>query len=144
MIVVQVQRLSADRIPPCQGSVVFTLVRPLIDSYRGHPALLRVCRFKRCVSSIAQLCQTLCDPMSCSPPGSSVHGIFPRQEYWSGLPLPPPGDPLHSGIEPVSLASPALAGGFFTTAPSERAMRTTCVKFCQVLREASVNFSLSA
>ena len=92
----------------------------------------------------AQSCPTLCDSVDCSPQGSSVHGIFPRQEYWSGLPLPPPGDPLHSGIEPVSLASPALAGGFFTTAPSERAMRTTCVTFCQVLREASVNFSLSA
>ena len=92
MIVVQVQRLSADRIPPCQGSVVFILVRPSIDSYRGHPALLRVCRFKRCVRSVAQSCQTLCDPMSCSPPGSSVHGIFPRQEYWYGLPFPPPGD----------------------------------------------------
>ena len=38
---------------------------------------------------------------------------FTRQEYWSGLPLPPPGDLPHPGIEPVSsLASPALAGGF--------------------------------
>ena len=35
----------------------------------------------------AQLCLTLCDPMDCSPPGSSVHGIL-QQEYWSGLPLP--------------------------------------------------------
>ena len=34
-----------------------------------------------------QSCLTLCDPMDCSPPGSSVHG-FSRQEYWSGVPLP--------------------------------------------------------
>ena len=40
---------------------------------------------------------------------------FPRQEYRSGLPCPPPGDLPNLGIEPVSLASPALAGGFFTT-----------------------------
>ena len=40
---------------------------------------------------------------------------FSRQEYWSGLPCPPPGDLPDPGIEPVSLMSPALAGGFFTT-----------------------------
>ena len=37
-----------------------------------------------------------------------------RQEYWSGLPRPPPGDLPDPGIEPVSLMSPALAGGFLT------------------------------
>ena len=40
---------------------------------------------------------------------------FSRQEYWSGLPYPPPKDLPDPGIKPVSLASPALAGGFFTT-----------------------------
>ena len=40
---------------------------------------------------------------------------FSRQEYWSGLPCPPPGDPLNPGIEHVSLGLPALAGVFFTT-----------------------------
>ena len=40
---------------------------------------------------------------------------FSRQEYWSGLPFPPPGDLPDPGIEPRSLMSPALAGGFFTT-----------------------------
>ena len=38
---------------------------------------------------------------------------FSRQEYWSGLLCPPPGDLLDPGIEPASLTSPALAGGFF-------------------------------
>ena len=42
--------------------------------------------------------------------------IFSKQEYWSGLPFSPPGDLPDPGIEPVSLVSPALAGGFFTTA----------------------------
>ena len=42
---------------------------------------------------------------------------FPRQAYYSGLPFPTPGDLPDPEIEPVSLASPALADGFFTTAP---------------------------
>ena len=40
-----------------------------------------------------------------------------RQEHWSGLPFPPPGDLPDLGRESTSM-SPALAGGFFTTAPS--------------------------
>jgi len=40
---------------------------------------------------------------------------FSRQDYWSGLPCSPPGDLPNLGIEPVSLTSPALAGGFFIT-----------------------------
>ena len=42
---------------------------------------------------------------------------FSRQEYWSELPFPPPGDLPNPGIELASLRSPALAGGFFTTEP---------------------------
>ena len=40
---------------------------------------------------------------------------FSRQEYWSGLPFPPPGDLPDTGIEPTPLMSPALAGRFFAT-----------------------------
>ena len=40
---------------------------------------------------------------------------FPRQEYWSGLPFPPPGDLPHPGVE---LISPTLAGRYFATDPS--------------------------
>ena len=44
---------------------------------------------------------------------------FPRQEYWSGLPFPTPGDLPDPGIKPTSLESAALApGGFFTTSAS--------------------------
>ena len=49
-------------------------------------------------------------------PGSSVCG-FPRQEYWSRLLLPSPGDLPDPGIEPTSPVSPALACGFFTPEP---------------------------
>ena len=57
---------------------------------------------------LAQSCPTLCDPMVCSLPGSFVHGESPlsmgfsRQECWSGLPFPFPGDLPDSGIEPRS------------------------------------------
>ena len=50
----------------------------------------------------------------CDPQAPLSVGVC-RQEYWSGMPCPPPGDLPHPGIEPVSLTSPALASGFFTT-----------------------------
>ena len=52
--------------------------------------------------------------MDYSPPGSSVHGILQaRILEWVVLPFS--GDPPDPGIKPVSLMTPALAGGFFTT-----------------------------
>ena len=51
---------------------------------------------------VSQTCLTLCNPMDCSPPGSST-----RQEYWSGLPFPFPGGLSNPGIKPGSLASQA-------------------------------------
>ena len=105
-------------------------------------------------SEVAQSCPTLSNPMDCSLPGSSIHGIsqarvlewgaitfsgmkaissvqllssvrlfatpwtiahqallsmgFPRQEYWNGLPFPPPGYLPDPEIEPTSPVSPAL------------------------------------
>ena len=57
--------------------------------------------FTLCVL-VTQLCPTLCDPRSCSPPWFSVG--FSRQEYWSGLPFLSPEDLLNPGIEPWSPA----------------------------------------
>ena len=57
-------------------------------------------------------------PMKCDPPGFPVFGILQAtilEKYWSGLLCPPPGDLSNPGIEPESLTSPALAGGFFTS-----------------------------
>ena len=56
-----------------------------------------------------------CDSMSHQAPLS--RGFF-RQEYWSGLSFPPPGDLPKPGIETASPVYPALAGRFFTTEPS--------------------------
>ena len=51
---------------------------------------------------------SLCDPMDCSPPGCFVHE-FSRQEYWSGLPFPSPGNLPDPGIEPRSLQADSLS-----------------------------------
>ena len=48
---------------------------------------------------------------------------FSRQEYWSGLPCPLPGDLPDPGIEPASLMSPALTGEFFTTSTTWETQR---------------------
>ena len=67
---------------------------------------------------VAKSYPTLCYmPVACQAPLSME---FSRQEYWSGLPFPSPGDLPHPGIEPVSPASPALAGRFVTTEPPGR------------------------
>ena len=50
-----------------------------------------------------------CSPVDCSPPGSSVHGVF-QQEYWIGVSFPTHEDFPNSGTEPMSPESPALAG----------------------------------
>ena len=65
-------------------------------------------------AKLFQLCLTLCNSLDCSPPGSSAHGIL-QARILEWVPCPPPGDLPNPGIEPISLTSPALAGGFFTT-----------------------------
>ena len=58
-------------------------------------------------SKVTQSCQTLRDPMDCSPPGSSVHGIFQAKiQEW--LPFPSPGDFSNRETEPTYPVSPAL------------------------------------
>ena len=63
-----------------------------------------------------QLRLTLCDPMDCVNQTPLSVG-FSRQESWSGLPFPPPGDLPNPGTEPLSLMSLALAGGSFPLGP---------------------------
>ena len=69
--------------------------------------------------SVSQSCLLFVTPRTaaCQAPLSMK---FFRQEYWSGLPISTLGDLPNPGIEPVSLAAPALGGGLFTTAPPEK------------------------
>ena len=62
---------------------------------------------------VAKSCLTLCDPMD-GGPHVPLSMSFSRQDYWSGLSLPSPGDLSNPGTEH---AYPALVGGFFTTVP---------------------------
>ena len=74
------------------------------------------------ISSVrAQSCPTLCDSTDCSQVPLSME--FSRQEYWSELPFPPPGDLPDPRIKLVSLTSPALAGGFLPLEPSGKFRR---------------------
>ena len=66
-----------------------------------------------CVLSCFSRVQLFVTPRTVARQASLSTG-FSRQEYWSGLPCPSPGDLTDSGIEPTSLRSPALAGGVFT------------------------------
>ena len=65
-----------------------------------------------CVLSHIGLLATLCTVAH----QASLSMGFPRQEHWSRLPFPPPGDIPYPGIKPTF---PAVAGGFFTTEPLE-------------------------
>ena len=67
-------------------------------------------------AKLLQSCLTLYDSMDSSPKAPLSMG-FCRQECWSGLPFPSPGDLPDPGIKPMSLVAPALAGGHFTTEP---------------------------
>ena len=60
---------------------------------------------------VAKSCLTLCDPWTVARQSSLSMG-FSRQEYWSGLPFPSPGNFPNPGVEP---RSPALADSFFTS-----------------------------
>ena len=94
-------------------------------------------------SSVSQACPTLCerrDYIACQAPLSME---FPRQEYWSALPCPPPGDLPNPGIEPKYPVFPALAGGFFTTSTTWEAFceYSTDLFYILVLMSISVLFS---
>ena len=73
---------------------------------------VRMCMHARAKS--LQLRLTLCNPMDCNPPGSSVCGILQaRIPEWAASPSYR--ESSNPGIESASLMSPALAGRFFTT-----------------------------
>ena len=55
-----------------------------------------------CACKVFSVSPTLCNPMDCSPPGSTSGG-FSGQEYWSGLPYPCPEDLPHPELKPTSI-----------------------------------------
>ena len=84
-----------------------------VDLYNFSPSVMEI-TFVVVIALVTKSCPTLGDPIDCSTPGSSLFMGFPRKEFWSGLPFPPPRGLPHPEMEP---ASPALAGRFFTAEP---------------------------
>ena len=77
-------------------------------------------------AKLLQLCPT---PWTIAFRATLSMGVS-RQEYWNRLPCTPPGDLPNPGIELMSLISPALAGGFFTTNSTWEALYCVCVCVC--------------
>ena len=87
----------------CSGTIV-SRFEAAIPAQVSVPAIVcvRVCVCV-CMRVHAQSCPILCDPMDCNPP-APLSMEFPRQEYWNGLPFPPPRDlpdPEVSTLSPV-------------------------------------------
>ena len=78
---------------------------------------------------VSQSCWTLYNPMDCSPPGSSVHGI-PQARYWSGLPFPSPTKPPNPGIKP---GSPALLEHSLLSEPPRKTQMMVIVRRILIL-----------
>ena len=100
----------------CRGWYTKLLFLPLFDKWWFFSSSCVCCVLSH--FSRVQLCAT---------PWTVAHQAplsleCPRQEYWSGLPFPSPGDLPDPGIEPMSLMFPALAGGFFTTSATWEAL----------------------
>ena len=105
--------------PPSQAGLCGEFIEPLVVSHLQDVSIkfladpLMVAHVSCVTKSLSRisLCATPWTVARQAPPSMG----FSRQEYWSGAPFPSPGDLPDPGIKPVSLVSPALAGGFFTT-----------------------------
>ena len=84
--------------------------------FGGYPRVLALGSFHSMLryARVLSWVQLFATPWTVAHKSPLSMGFF-RQEYWGRLPLPPPGDIPDPGIKHLSLNSPALAGGFFTT-----------------------------
>ena len=108
----------------CSGMISFRIdrfdflavqgtLKCLLHLYSPKASILRCSAF---LWSNSHICTSFATPWSGVHQAPLSMG-FPRQEYWNRLPFPFPGDIPNPGIELESPASPALAGGFFTSEP---------------------------
>ena len=119
-----------NRLPVCTGESPRWLLPvstwhsiPLFHKDPLLVTLLGTRDMHACVLSHFNLVRpTLCDPIECSLPGSSVRGIL-QARILEWVAMPSSRDLPYPGIELVSLMSPALAGGFFTTSATWEAHR---------------------
>ena len=114
---IKYQRISRDRYnqttrTPREG-----------DGYNTRKNMQMISQLERHHANSLHSCLTLCDPWTVAHQAPLSLG-FSRQEYWSGLSFPPPGNLSNPGVEPASLASPALASGFFTSSTTQEAQKS--------------------
>ena len=96
-----------------------------------------------CVFSCSVMCDSL-QPHVLQPIRFLLSMEFSRQEYWSGLPFPSPGNLPDPEIKAAFLASPALTGGFFATGPPEKPLRPLGTRSSRLLRPSNTShYSLS-
>ena len=88
-----------------------------LSSIRANALVVRTLSVVAVCCLVAQLC--LFETPQTVAYQATLSVGFSRQEYWSGLPFPSPGDLPDPGIEPKSTVSPALACRLFTTEPPE-------------------------
>ena len=123
------------------GNELFQLLMRLSFAKKGMnkntcTVLDYVMTYKFCCCLVPKLCLTLCDPMDCSPSDSSVHGIS-QARIWEWVAMPSSRRSSPPRIEPVSLTSPELAAGFFTTSNSCTYLVTYYLCFCTTTAELS-------
>ena len=99
-------------------------------------------RISQLPARIVQSCPTLCNPMHCSPPGSSVYGIV-QARILDWLPFPSPGDLPDPGIKLISPESPALQTDSLPTEPSRKPVATCSPCFTTLHRHYKWRFVAS-
>ena len=101
---------------------------PVLGFERRYPGVNRThaCNTNLYNAKLLQSCPVCHDPVDCSPPGSSVHGIL-LAERWSGLPCPPPGIFPTQGPAHVPCIS-RVAGGSSPLAPPRKSYKKENVK----------------
>ena len=88
---------------------------------------------RQCAPAYSVMSDTFVTPWTIAHQAPLSMG-FSRQKYWSGSPCPPPGDLPDPGIKPMSLMSPELAGGFFTSGAIWKALQFSSVtQSCPIL-----------
>ena len=101
-------------------------IKPQAQSRLAEKTCICVCVPKACVCKSLQSCPTLCDPMDCSLPGSTVNQVL-QARILQWVAIPPPENLHEPGIESTYLTSPPLAGRFFITSTTWEA-QLICVQ----------------
>ena len=110
--------IPRSRIAGLYGSSIFSFSLSFFKPNSRHSPVLQI--FSIIKYSFIQSCLNLCDPMDCSLPDSSAHGIS-QARILERVAISSPGHLLHPGIEP---GSPAPASRFFTNEPPGKCINT--------------------